>query len=170
MENLDDIDIGIIEMLEKDSNLTHNEIAKKLKRSQPAIGARIKKLQKEGILRHQYGLDFKIMTDMKLVKVEMSASNPDDILTLAKKNPYVINAFKVSGVSNILVFMACSSLKRLDYLIDQYFRKSSEIRNIRMEMITEIANEFVLPIRFRVENFEEINAPVKTPPYIEKKT
>ena len=160
LKQLDEIDIGIIELLESNSDFTHNEIAQQMNRSQPAIGARIKKLQELGFLSHLYGIDFKNTTDLKLVKVEMAASNPDDILKLAKTDPHVINAFKVSGMLNIFVLMACSSLKRLDFLVDQYFRRDPSIQKVKMEMITDMANEFVLPVKFIVEDFKSYRSPI----------
>jgi len=52
---IDEIDKNIIEIIQKDPMLTHTEIAKKVNRSQPTIGMRIRKLEKAGVLKFQAG-------------------------------------------------------------------------------------------------------------------
>ena len=41
---IDEVDKSIIELIQKEPTLTHTEIAKKVNRSQPTIGTRIRKL------------------------------------------------------------------------------------------------------------------------------
>ena len=56
---LDNTDRKIISLLQENPKVTHSEIAEKIKRSQPTVGMRIKKLTKKGILRIQPGINFK---------------------------------------------------------------------------------------------------------------
>ncbi|UYP45710.1 hypothetical protein NEF87_001995 [Candidatus Lokiarchaeum ossiferum] len=154
---LDEIDKQLIQMLQADSNITHSEIAKKLDRSQPAIGARIKKLTEQGILATQIGVDFsktEISSMLNLVKVEMTTSKPEVVFDIAQHCPYIINALKMSGEYNVLLFMACSRLKRLDIILDRHFRNQPYVKKIRMDIITSYAKEFVLPVDFESENFD----------------
>ncbi|MHA1775175.1 MAG: hypothetical protein DRO88_04460 [Promethearchaeia archaeon] len=169
---LDDIDKAIINMLQKDPSITHSQIAKKLDRSQPAIGARIKKLNENGILATQIGVDFSnpdVNSVLNLVKVELTTSNPEDVFALSKVCPYIINALKTSGEYNVLMFMACSSLKRLDTILDRHFRNKEYVRKIQMDLITSYAHPFILPVDFMSENFENPDDPCKitTCPYCE---
>ena len=152
---LDDIDKKIIQLLEDNPNITHSHIAKKLSRSQPAIGARIKKLERTGILAKQIGVNFKIMNDLNLVKVEMTTSNPEKALDMAINCPYIINALKISGAYNIMMFMACSNLRRLDMILDRHFRNQEDVSNIRMDLITGMAKPLILPINFSLEDFDD---------------
>ena len=80
LNEIDEIDKNIIEMLQSKPSITHSEIAKKLDRSQPAIGARIKKLEDKGILATQIGVNFNQIDILNLIKVEISTSNPNEIL------------------------------------------------------------------------------------------
>lgn len=154
---LDEIDKELIQMLQTDSNITHSQIAKQLNRSQPAIGARIKKLTDQGILATQIGVDFsktEISSILNLVKVEMTTSKPELVFDMAQHCPYIINALKMSGEYNVLLFMACSSLKRLDVILDRHFRNQPYVKKIRMDIITSYAKEFILPVDFESENFK----------------
>ncbi|TFH31180.1 MAG: Lrp/AsnC family transcriptional regulator [Promethearchaeota archaeon] len=172
MKKLDDIDKSIIKILQGDPGITHSQIAKELDRSQPAIGARIKKLMDKGILATQVGVDFsnpEINSALNLVKVEMGTTRPEDVFAMAEVCPYIINALKISGEYNILLFMACSSLKRLDTILDRHFRNKDFVRKIRMDLITSYAHPFILPVNFDTENFEDPEDPcnITTCPHCE---
>ncbi|MFW9972710.1 MAG: Lrp/AsnC family transcriptional regulator, partial [Candidatus Odinarchaeota archaeon] len=56
---LDDIDKRIVTYIQNDPTITHTQIAKKVNRSQPTIGMRIKKLEESGVLKFQAGLNLK---------------------------------------------------------------------------------------------------------------
>jgi Lrp/AsnC family transcriptional regulator, leucine-responsive regulatory protein len=162
LSKLDDIDKSIIRILQKDPSVTHSQIAKELDRSQPAIGARIKKLSEKGILATQIGVDFsnpEISASLNLVKVEMTTTRPEEVFEMAKVCPYIINTLKISGEYNILMFMACSSLKRLDMILDRHFRNKEHVRRIRMDLITSYSLPFILPVNFNSENFERPDDP-----------
>jgi DNA-binding Lrp family transcriptional regulator len=148
-------------MLQANPSITHSDIAQKLDRSQPAIGARIKSLTSQGILSTQYGVNFNQIKEFNLVIIELTTDQPKKVLELVKKSPYIINILKLSGTSNILAFMACTSLKRIDYVVDKHFRKSKYISNVRMEMVTDFARKFVLPVNFDVEEFESFKEPIE---------
>ncbi|MCF2139587.1 MAG: Lrp/AsnC family transcriptional regulator [Candidatus Lokiarchaeota archaeon] len=172
ISKIDDIDKSIINMLQNNPYITHSQIAKELDRSQPAIGARIKKLTENGILATQIGVDFsnpEVNSVLNLVKVELTTTHPEDVFNLSKVCPYIINALKISGEYNILMFMACSSLKRLDTILDRHFRNKDYVKKIRMDLVTSYAHSFILPVDFMAENFDNPDDPcnVTTCPHCE---
>ena len=69
---IDEIDKSIIEIIQKDPMLTHTEIAKKVNRSQPTIGMRIRKLEKSGVLKFTAGINVKTM-DLLLARVDIQS-------------------------------------------------------------------------------------------------
>ena len=101
---IDEIDRNIIEIIQKDPMLTHTEIAKKVNRSQPTIGMRIRKLEKSGVLKFQAGINVKTM-DLILARVEVQTLKPDDTINLVKNCPYMLNAFRLSGTSNLSILV-----------------------------------------------------------------
>ena len=72
----DEIDRSIITLLQKHPNITHSEIAKRIGRSQPAVGSRIHRLEEKGVISSQYGINFK-NADIILAKVELSTKETD---------------------------------------------------------------------------------------------
>ena len=144
---IDEIDKNIIELIQKEPTLTHTEIAKRVNRSQPTIGMRIRKLEDSGVLKFQAGINVKTM-DLILARVEIQTLKPLEIIDLVKKCPYMLNAFRLSGSSNISVFIASPKLEHLDRIINCHFRKNKNVLNVHMNVVTDVVNDFVLPFDF----------------------
>ena len=147
---LDDIDRRIITLVQDDPNLTHTQIAEKINRSQPTVGMRIKKLEKEGILQFQPGINFK-KVDLFLASVELNTKRPNQILEMAKFCPFMLNAFRLSGSHNICILLASSKLDKLDNIVNYHFRSDPNVQSVAMNMVTEIAKDFILPVDFESE-------------------
>jgi len=147
---LDDIDRQIITLVQDDPNLTHTQIAEKINRSQPTVGMRIKKLEKEGILQFQPGVNFKRI-DLFLATVEIKTKRPNVILEMAKFCPFMLNAFRLSGDHNIMILLASSKLDKLDNIVNYHFRSNPDVQSVSMELVTDIAKDFILPIDFDSE-------------------
>lgn len=150
---LDDIDRQIITLVQEDPNLTHTQIAERINRSQPTVGMRIKKLEKSGILQFQPGINFK-KVDLFLATVEINSSNPEEIMEMASCCPFMLNAFRLSGEHNICILLASSKLDKLDAIVNYHFRKNPEVSSVSMEIVTDIAKDFILPIDFDSEHHE----------------
>ena len=150
---LDDIDRQIITLVQEDPNLTHTEIAERINRSQPTVGMRIKKLEKEGILQFQPGINFK-KVDLFLATVEVNTRKPEEIIDMAKCCPFMLNAFRLSGAHNICIILASSKLHKLDNIVNYHFRNNPDVQASSMEVVTEIAKDLILPIDFDSENHD----------------
>ncbi len=148
---LDDIDRQIISIVQEDPNITHTDIAERINRSQPTVGMRIKKLEKSGVLVFQPGINFK-KVNLFLATVEVKTKDPDEIMEMAKCCPFMLNAFRLSGAHNISILLASSKLEKLDNIINYHFRRNPDIGSVSMEIVTDIAKDFILPIDFDSED------------------
>jgi len=77
--SIDDDDKKIIEMIEKDPDITHSDIAKEIEKSQPAVGARIIKLERKNLLTKQVGFNVKNV-DIKVAIVYISTKDVENIV------------------------------------------------------------------------------------------
>jgi len=148
---IDELDKSIIELIQKDPMLTHTEIAKQVNRSQPTIGVRIRKLEKAGVLKFQAGINLKSM-DLLLARVEIQTLTPDETLKLVKNCPHMLNAFRLSGTSNLSILIVSNKLTHLDEIVNHHFRKDPNVLDVYMDIITDVTNDFVLPFDFNFEN------------------
>ena len=147
---LDDIDRKIITLIQNDPNITHSEIAQRVERSQPTIGMRLKKLTNSGVLKIQAGLNFKTV-DIFLAFVYLKTDEPEQVMSQALHCPFMMNAYKTSGEFNIILLLASPNLEKLDGLVNSHFRNKPEIHSAKMEIILDIAKEFILPINLDLQ-------------------
>ncbi len=142
---MDDIDKKIITLIQEDPGMTHSNIAKVIKKSQPTVGKRIKKLRDSGILKIQSGINFK-NADISLVVVHLITKNPQNLFEMVKRCPFMLNAFNLSGEYNISIFLASSDIRQLNDVVNNHFRANSEVQKVSMDIITNIAQDFILPM------------------------
>jgi len=148
---IDDVDKRIIEIIQKEPKLTHSEIAKKVNRSQPTIGTRIRKLEKAGVLIFQAGINVKTM-DLLLARVEIQTLEPEKMVKLVKNCPHMLNAFRLSGTSNLSILVVSDKLTHIDEIVNHHFRKDPNVLKVYMDIITDVMNDFVLPFDFNFDN------------------
>ena len=77
---------------------------------------RIRKLEESGILKFQAGINLKTM-DLCLARVEVQTLDPTEILEVVKKCPFMLNAFRVSGTSNLSILLVSPELDFLDNIV-----------------------------------------------------
>jgi len=169
---IDDADYKIIEMLEKNPSITHSEIAREIEKSQPAVGARIIKLERKYLLTKQVGFNLK-KVDIKTAIVFVSTKDVETIVRKIEKCPFVNHAFKISGEFNLLCFIAASDLQTIEKLVDLCFRKDPNVINVKTNIVIDSVHDFVIPIDFQIEKFDfhsnicgpECNMNVNLPKY-----
>ena len=154
---LDEIDFKIIDLLQKDPNLTYNEIARQMKRSQPAIGARVKKMNELGLLGTQIGADMQKNNELNLVKVDMNTTRPENVIELGMHCPFIANIFRVMGDNNICLYCIASSLKQIDFVLDRHFRNKSYVKSLSYSRITEVGKKLIMPVDLKADSLSLTN-------------
>ncbi|MHA1526256.1 MAG: Lrp/AsnC family transcriptional regulator [Promethearchaeota archaeon] len=129
--NMDEIDKQIIELVQKQPNLTHTQIASQVNRSQPTVGMRIKRLEKAGVLQFQAGINLK-SADLFCARVDFQTTMPEEVYASVKNCPFLVNAFRLSGDIYMSILIVGFDLAALD--------------KIAMDVITDIMSDFILPL------------------------
>jgi DNA-binding Lrp family transcriptional regulator len=150
--DVDDTDKKIIELIQKNPDITHSEIADKVRKSQPAIGARIIKLKRKNLLSQQIGAEFK-QIDIKLARIDVAAKNVEEIWDRFDKCPYIINVFKTTGDYNLIIEVAAPDVKTIDSFVDSCLRTDPDISNIKVNFIIDSLHTYIVPISFNIEKF-----------------
>ncbi|MFW9942809.1 MAG: Lrp/AsnC family transcriptional regulator [Candidatus Thorarchaeota archaeon] len=151
--NIDNDDKKIIEMIEKNPDITHSDIAKEIEKSQPAVGARIIKLERKNLITKQVGFNIK-KVDIVSSIVFISTKDVEKIVEKIKDCPFINHAFKISGEFNLLCIISASDLQTIERLIDLCFRKDVDVLNVKTNILIESIHDFVVPIDFQIENFD----------------
>ncbi len=147
---IDQIDCRIMDLIQRTPHLTHTEIATHVNRSQPTVGMRIKKLENLGVLKYQAGINIKV-ADLCFARVEVQTNNPKDAIEVVKRCPFMLNAFRLSGNSNISILMVGLSFKDIDLIVNRHFRNDPNVIAVHIDVISEVINDFVLPIDLNLD-------------------
>ena len=151
--NMDEVDRQIIQIIQEKPHLTHTQIAEKVNRSQPTVGMRIRKLEEMGVLQFQAGINIKA-TDMYLAIVEIQSNSPEEIFKIAKSCPFIFNCFRISGDFNFSLFVMGFSIKEIEDTVNYHFRNNQLVNKLLIEIITNVLNDFVVPIKFNLNTCE----------------
>jgi DNA-binding Lrp family transcriptional regulator len=151
---IDDVDKMIISLLQENPEMTHSDISEKVNKSQPAIGARIIKLKRKHLIETQIGADFKEI-DIKLAKIEMLTKDVSSILEKIEHCPFVINAFKTSGNTNLCAMICAPEIQIIDKMVDLCFRSDEKVISVNTNYIISAVKKLVLPLNFDIERFDE---------------
>ena len=148
---LDDRDNTILSLVQKNPNIPQEEIAKKIKLSQPSVGARIKKLKQKGILHAVNGVNFRIV-DLSLAKIDVNATDTTAIINEFKDCQFFVNALITSGRHNLSLLFMATDLKRLEGIVNYHLRGNPKIKDIELDIVISTAKDFVLPLNIDYEN------------------
>ncbi len=150
---IDEDDKKIIMQIQKDPSITHSKIAQEIDKSQPAVGARIIKLERKNLLTKQVGFNIKEV-DIKTAIVFISTKDVENVVTKISNCPFINHAFKISGEFNLLCFIAATDLQTIEKLVDVCFRKDPNVINVKTNILIESVHDFVVPIDFQIEKFD----------------
>ncbi len=156
--DLDDRDNTILSLLQKSQSISQEEIAQRIKLSQPSVGARIRKLQEKGILARMNGVNFSIVK-LFLAKVDINATDTKAILAEFKDCPFFVNGLVTSGRYNLCLFFTATDLKRLEGIVNHHLRSNPKVRETEMNIIISTAKDLVLPMNIDYDNEKQINCP-----------
>lgn len=153
---LDDRDNTILFLVQNNPNISQDELAKKIKLSQPSVGARLKKLKEKGILHNINGVNFRVV-NLSLAKVDVNATDTAQIIKDFKDCPFFVNALILSGKYNLTLFFTAIDLKRLEGIVNHHLRGNPKVKEVQMNIIISTAKDFVLPLNIDYENKNQIN-------------
>ncbi len=152
---LDDRDNTILSLVQKNPSISQEEISKKIKISQPSVGARIKKLQQKGILSSINGVNFRVV-NLSLAKVDVNATDTAAIINEFKDCPFFINALITSGRHNLCLLFTAVDLKRLEGIVNYHLRGNPKVKDVELNVVISTAKDFILPLNIDYENKNQI--------------
>jgi len=139
---MDDVDLRIIELLEENGRLSHEEISKLLHISRPAVHQRVAKLEKNGVIKGYRGiidwrkLEQKIKV-MIFVKARCQNFNEiaGKIVDLRVPNVKILECQRLAGEWCMVLKVRVKAPEDLTHLIDEM---------VKHEEILETSTTFIL--------------------------
>nr|MDO8118719.1 Lrp/AsnC ligand binding domain-containing protein [Candidatus Sigynarchaeota archaeon] len=131
---------------------------RRINKSQPAVGARVTKLERKSLLCTQKGTNFKLLKEkLFLAIVDLQTRDPTPILNGELSTcPFVINAFKRSGTRNLTVMLASFNMSKLESIIDRHFRSNPDVINVDTSFVVDYVKDFILPVDWDFLKYQDI--------------
>jgi Lrp/AsnC family leucine-responsive transcriptional regulator len=146
MLTLDETDRKVISLLAKNPELSQSEIGNLLKISQPAVGARIHKLRKQGVIDHQVGVNLR-KAKLGISKIDVSTNNSAKILEIFEKCPLFLNGFVTSGKHNLCLFLLFEDLASLNACMDCHLRGNPLVSDAELSVVVSSARDVIVPMK-----------------------
>ena len=123
--DLDQLDRRILELLQHNARMSNTEIGKRVGLSQPAVTARIQKLEDDGVIEgygarvnaRQAGLEISA-----LIRLKTTHQHIDSCLRLFAATPSIVNADRITGEDCFIVRVTVASMPQLEAVIDSLAR------------------------------------------------
>jgi Lrp/AsnC family leucine-responsive transcriptional regulator len=134
---LDETDLGILKLLEKDGRFSHKAIAYELHRTITPIHARIRRLQQEGyIKRFTAILDAKKvgrgLTAYTQVMLKAHSSNSlKNFMSEAAKIPEIMECYHMTGAFDFLLRIAIRDMEEYNHLLVEKLSNLPEVANMQ---------------------------------------
>ena len=136
-EVLDDFDLAILRILQKDNTLPHRLIGEQVNLSAPSVQRRIKRLEAEGIITMQSAIADPARLGRPLtivVEVELKAETGGAIDVVKQSfadAPEVQQCYYVTGESDFILIILVRDMAEYEALTQQLFFSNDTIRKFK---------------------------------------
>ena len=144
--DLDKRDREILSLLELNPEISQNDMAEKLKISQPSVSARVHKLKQKGALSHVVGMNLK-KVNLYMAKVDVIANNTSSVLEIFKECPYFLNGLIVSGKYNLCLFFIGEDIATLEAIVDGHLRSNPLVKGAEVSIVITTMKDLVMPVK-----------------------
>ncbi|HXX88049.1 MAG TPA: winged helix-turn-helix transcriptional regulator [Candidatus Acidoferrum sp.] len=150
VSEIDDVDRKILCLLSGDPQVSQAEISDRLKISQPAVSARIRKLEEKGVLSRLIGTDVK-KAQLFLAKVDITTNQVEQFLKSVEDCPLYLNCFLTSGTHNMTCLLMGEDMRSVMSCVDSRFRQNESIKNMECDLVMTPTKPYVVPVKPHME-------------------
>ncbi len=120
---MDQLDQKILSILAQNARMPVNEIAKQVSLTSPAVSARIKKLEQDGVIAG-YTLKRSRHTDRQnidaMVSVAAQPAEREALMEMISRRPEVLQCYHVTGGHSFMIKVSCPDMRTLEQLILEF--------------------------------------------------
>lgn len=145
---LDQTDIGILELLQKDARLTHKEIAHRLHKTVTPIHLRVRKLQEEGFIKRYAAIIDPKKIGRGLIaytQVQVKQHSQESLMafqTEVVKLNEVMECYHMTGAFDFLLRIAIADMDEYNQVLMKKLSKLPDVGNLQsLFVMSEAKNE-----------------------------
>jgi DNA-binding Lrp family transcriptional regulator len=137
----DELDVAILEALQNDGRISVADLARKIHLSQPAVHNRIRRLERQGVIRQYVALLDREIIGYDLlcfVQISFQAHSHEQINTLqdaiSQLSP-VLECFRMIGNYDLMLKILVRDRKALDAFVDGHLAKLPGVDRIQTSIV-----------------------------------
>ncbi len=135
---LDELDLNILKILQRNSRESFSEISKKLGVPEATVRYRVKKLVNSGVIKGFYalidprkvGLPFSM-----IILIDTDPGHLDEIFEKLKSMPETSHAFRLTGKYNVVAIFHARDMEHVN-MINERVRSFKGIRSVETLLVT----------------------------------
>ena len=138
---LDDFDLAILDILQRDNTVPQREIARAVHLSAPAVQRRIQRLRKSGVIRTEAAvLDASLLGRPLTLIVEVYLHDEHPRHTLAMRERFLAEAavqqcYPITGEADYLLVLTAANMAEYEVLGARLFGGDDNIRRFRTSVV-----------------------------------
>jgi Lrp/AsnC family transcriptional regulator len=151
---LDSTDLGILDLLQRDANMSTAAIAERVNLSQSPCWRRINRLEEQGLIRERVVLLDRQALGMDVVvfaTVNLTATGRQNLLSFEAdivRYPEVIECYTMTGIWDYMLKIVTRDIRHYEQFVRETLSASPNIRELHSHMaVTEIKNSTALPLQ-----------------------
>jgi DNA-binding Lrp family transcriptional regulator len=144
-------DKQIIMALEADPEATQEELGEIAKLSQPAVGTRIAKLQKSGVLALRKGVNFKAVKGLSFVQAAIATADVAGLINKLRACSTISVGFRIVSEASIVAYIGGNTLDEVEEIIDTCIRADDRVKYVETMPIITYLKDLVLPFNFECD-------------------
>jgi Lrp/AsnC family transcriptional regulator len=153
-KNLDSTDLAILDLLQRDANMSTAAIAERVNLSQSPCWRRINRLEEQGLIRDRVALLDRQALGMDVVvfaTVNLTATGHQNLLSFEAdivRYPEVIECYTMTGIWDYMLKIVTRDVRHYERFVRETLSASPNIRELHSHMaVTEIKNSTALPLQ-----------------------
>jgi DNA-binding Lrp family transcriptional regulator len=148
LKGVDAKDKQIIMSMEQDPEVTQEELGELTKLSQPAVGSRIARLQKAGVLALRKGVNFKAVKGLSFVQVSIATSDVAGLEKKLRACPTISLGFRIVSEASVVAYIGGNSIDEVEDIIDTCIRADERVKYVETIPVISYLKDLVLPFNF----------------------
>lgn len=137
---MDNTNLKILSLLEKNSRMSYTDISKTVNLSVPSVIDRIERMIDDGtIIKRTVSINYKNLNRNinAIIIADIRTNQYDDFVSFCKNNLYVHKFYRVVGAYNAIVEISVEDTDRLEEMVDKIKRYGKTITSIITNTIFE---------------------------------
>jgi Lrp/AsnC family leucine-responsive transcriptional regulator len=132
-EELDEVNVRVLEELQRDPRLSMSELGRRIRMSSPAVTERVRRLEERGVIRG-YRLDLNPaalgLPIAAYIRIRPNAGQLPRVAELAQQIPEIVECHRVTGEDCFILKVYIPAIEQLDRLLDSFLMYGSTTTSI----------------------------------------